>query len=81
MGERVVVRRRRDLPPDAPAGEPRHTDVLGHVVEIDDDGVTLRTRHGDVVHVPADVIALGKRVPPPPAPRTRRHREDDRPDA
>ncbi|WP_034622914.1 hypothetical protein [Cellulomonas sp. URHE0023] len=68
-GVRVVVRRRRDDLPDAPAvGEPRHTDVLGDVLAVDDGGVLVRTRRGDVL-VPAADIVLTKLVPPPPAPR------------
>ena len=71
-GVRVVVRRRRDDLPDAPAAdEPRHTDVLGEVLAVDDDGVLVRTRRGDV-QVPAADIVLTKLVPPPPAPRHRR---------
>lgn len=68
-GERVVVRRRR---PDEPGvGEPRLTDVLGEVLRCDDDGLTVRTRAGDV-DVPAADVFLAKRVPPPPPRRDRR---------
>lgn len=76
-GTRVVVRRRRDdLPPGTPTGtlhggEPPFTDVLGEVVAVDDGGVTVRTRRGDV-HVPATDVLRAKVVPPPPAPRARR---------
>lgn len=67
-GERVVVRRRRD---DDPApGEPRLTDVLGDVLRCDDDGLTVRTRGGDV-DVPGADVVLTKRVPPPPPRRPR----------
>lgn len=67
-GERVVVRRVRD---DDPApGEPRLTDVLGDVLRCDDDGLTVRTRGGDV-YVPGGDVVLAKRVPPPPPRRTR----------
>ena len=60
-GVRVVVRRLRD---DSPGpGEPRYTDVLGDLLAVDDDGVLVRTRRGEV-HVPADAIALTKVVPP-----------------
>jgi len=74
-GVRVVVRRRRDdVPDDAPparaGGEPRFTDVLGDVVAVDDDGLVVRTRHGDV-HVPASSITLAKTVPPAPPRRGR----------
>jgi len=68
-GARVVVRRRRD---DAPApGEPPYTDVLGDVLAVDDTGLLVRTRRGDV-RVPAADVVLAKTVPPPPA-RRRRH--------
>ena len=71
-GVRVVVRRLRDdLPVTPDPFEPRHTDVLGEVLEVDDDGVLVRTRRGDV-QVPAADIVLTKLVPPPPAPRHRR---------
>lgn len=74
-GVRVVVRRRRaDVPDDSPpasaGGEPRHTDVLGDVLAVDDDGVLVRTRHGDV-HVPGAQIVLAKTVPPAPERRRR----------
>ncbi|WP_421740591.1 hypothetical protein [Cellulomonas sp.] len=72
-GVRVVVRRLRD---DLPAthtelpGErvPRHTDVLGDLLAVDDDGVLVRTRRGDV-RVPAADIVLTKLVPPAPVRR------------
>jgi len=72
----VVVRRLRDdLPapdPDRPEQHvPRHSDVLGDVLAVDDDGVLVRTRRGDV-RVPAADIVLTKLVPPAPADRRRR---------
>jgi len=76
VGTRVVVRRRRDdLAPGAVVGtvrggEPPFTDVLGEVVAVDDDGLTVRTRHGDV-HVPAQDVVRAKVVPPAPPRRTR----------
>jgi len=74
-GTRVVVRRvRDDVPVDeaaAAGGEPRYTDVLGDVVAVDDDGVVVRTRRGDVT-VPAAAIRLTKVVPPAPERRGRR---------
>jgi hypothetical protein len=66
-GQRVVVRRR------LPAGEPQpYTDVLGDLVAVDDDGVTVRTRRAGDVRVPGAEIALGKVVPPAPERRPRR---------
>lgn len=56
VGVRVVVRRRL---PDG-----RYSDVLGDLLASDDDGVTVRTRRGDV-RVSAEEIAIGKIVPPP----------------
>ena len=64
-------RRRDDLPTSPTADEPRHTDVLGEVLAVDDDGVLVRTRRGDV-RVPAADIVLTKLVPPPPVRRHRR---------
>jgi hypothetical protein len=70
-GVRVVVRRVRD---DSPApGEPPYTDVLGDVLAVDDGGLTVRTRRGDV-RVPASDVVLAKTVPPAPEPRARRDR-------
>jgi len=68
VGVRVVVRRLRD---DDPApDEPPFTDVLGDLVAVDDAGVVVRTRRGDV-HVPAADIVLSKQVPPAPTRRPR----------
>jgi hypothetical protein len=67
VGERVVVRYR--LAVDGPG--PRHSDALGELVAVGPEGLTVRTKGGDVV-VPAAAIALGKRVPPPPPPRPAR---------
>ncbi|MBU5424681.1 hypothetical protein KQI48_18570 [Cellulomonas hominis] len=63
----MVVRRR------LPAGEPQpYTDVLGDLVAVDDEGVTVRTRRAGDVRVPGDEIAIGKVVPPAPPRRPRR---------
>lgn len=70
VGDRVVVRYRIER---ARPGGPGHTDALGEVLACGPDGVTVRTRSGDVT-IPAASIAVGKRVPPPPPPRPRRAR-------
>ena len=57
LGVRVVVRRR--LP------EGGYSDVLGELVGSGPEGVTVRSRHGDV-DVHAEEIAIGKIVPPRP---------------
>jgi hypothetical protein len=90
VGERVIVRYR--LAHAAPgtaggaeaAGVSRHgtdagpslTDALGELLAIDDDGVTVRTRRGDIT-VPASAITLGKRVPQPPPRRPGRARRPE----
>ena len=48
--------------------------MLGELLAVDDDGVLVRTRRGDV-RVPAADIVLTKLVPPAPA--DRRHRPTD----
>ncbi len=80
VGERVIVRYRLAEATTGPGGAaeaarvlhagagPSLTDALGELLAIDDDGLTVRTRRGDVA-VPASAITLGKRVPPPPPPR------------
>ncbi len=65
VGTRVMVRRR--IADD----DFRYSDVIGEVVRRDDAGLVLRTRHGEDVAVPADVIATGKVVPPAPVRRAR----------
>lgn len=63
VGERVVVRYRID------DEHYSYSDALGELTRVDDDGVEVVTRRGPV-SVPADRIAIGKKVPPPP-PRRR----------
>ena len=61
-GMRVVVRYRND--------EGSFSDAVGELTRVDDDGVEVATKRGPVAVAAAD-IALGKRVPPAPAPRQR----------
>jgi hypothetical protein len=68
VGARVVVRRRLAEP--APGG-PRLTDVLGVVVQVDDEDVVIDTRHGTVRVAGVDVV-LWKPIPPAPARRSSR---------
>ncbi len=83
VGERVIVRYRLAGAATGASGAnqaarvsrgvgagPSLTDALGELLAVDDDGVTVRTRRGDV-SVPASAITLGKRVPPPPPRRER----------
>jgi hypothetical protein len=68
----VVVRRLRDdLPAQPAADEPRHTDVLGEVLAVDEAGVLVRSRNGDI-RIPAADIVLAKTVPAAPPRRTAR---------
>ena len=62
VGVRVIVRRRLT--------EGGYSDVLGDLLAVDDDGVRVATRRGEV-HVPAAEIALGKLIPPAPPRRGR----------
>jgi len=68
VGVRVVVRRRLD------GGG--YSDVLGELLASGPDGVTVRSRTGDVT-VPAAEIAVGKIVPPPPVRPRRPPRDAD----
>lgn len=56
VGERVVVRYR---------AEDGVHDALGDLLDVRPDGVTVRTRRGDVA-VHARQMITGKRVPPAP---------------
>lgn len=66
VGSRVVVRRWVD---DADDGRVQ-SDVLGYLEDWSEDGVlTVRTRDGERVAVPAADVVAGKTIPPPPEPR------------
>jgi N-acetylglutamate synthase len=60
VGHRVVVRRRL-------AGRPRFTDVLGVLVELDDQRLIVRTEDGAEHTMGLDEIEAAKRIPPRPA--------------
>ncbi|XBH22281.1 hypothetical protein V5R04_03365 [Jonesiaceae bacterium BS-20] len=63
VGQRVVVRKK------LPSGSPHlYTDVKGTVVKTDASGVTLQTQT-ETVTIAALEIAIGKMIPPRPAPR------------
>lgn len=64
LGTRLVVRYRLH------GEEHGATDAVGELVAIDAATCTVATRRGEVVIPIADIVAA-KRVPPPPAPRTR----------
>ncbi|MGK3957012.1 hypothetical protein ACLKOZ_12540 [Arthrobacter sp. R4] len=49
------------------------TDALGHLVDTDDDGCTVRTRQADVV-IPLELVVAAKEVPPAPPRRPARAR-------
>lgn len=68
VGTRVVVRRRLAEPEP---GGPHLTDVLGVVVQVDDEHVVIDTRHGTVRVAGADVV-LWKPIPPAPERRSSR---------
>ncbi|MEF3122275.1 hypothetical protein [Kocuria flava] len=72
-GTRVSVR--RALPDDDVSGLGL-TDALGELVRADEDGVTVRTRRGDVVIAARDLRAA-RAVPPPPPRRAPRGRPVD----
>ncbi|MCL2848832.1 MAG: hypothetical protein FWE61_02150 [Micrococcales bacterium] len=61
VGQRVVVRRRRDDGPGA--GEPQLTDVLGEVLQVSDEGLRVAGVRGPV-WVPAGDVVAAKVVPP-----------------
>jgi ribosomal protein S18 acetylase RimI-like enzyme len=60
VGHRVSVRRRT---PDGP------TDVVGHLVELTDDAMTVLRRSGEVVSFDPRAVTAGKVVPPQPVRR------------
>lgn len=66
VGKRVVIRWRPGLADSEPI-----TDVLGILEQVDAGSVTVRTRDGKLVVIPAGQAVAGKVVPPSPV--RRRH--------
>lgn len=62
VGRRVVVRHR------VPDG--RATDVLGELLSLDADALTVRDRHGTVHRIAQPAVIAAKTIPPAP-PRRR----------
>jgi hypothetical protein len=69
VGHRVVV---RTFVRVSGEGRPQFSDLLGELLRFDDTGVTIATDTGERT-VPADRIVAGKRIPPKPVRRARRH--------
>ncbi|MDO5747302.1 MAG: hypothetical protein Q4P66_06560 [Actinomycetaceae bacterium] len=56
VGERVVVRRRES---------DGLYDAVGELTEVHPGHVCIQTRKG-IIHIPAEKMVTGKKVPPPP---------------
>ncbi|WP_282071524.1 GNAT family N-acetyltransferase [Janibacter hoylei] len=69
-GGRVAVRSRIDPPP---ASGPTLTDTVGELLRLDEETLTVRTRHGDVTLRREHVVA-SRVIPPRPARRGAPHR-------
>ncbi|EKA62811.1 N-acetyltransferase GCN5 [Janibacter hoylei PVAS-1] len=69
-GGRVAVRSRIDPPP---ACGPTLTDTVGELLRLDEETLTVRTRHGDVTLRREHVVA-SRAIPPRPARRGAPHR-------
>lgn len=64
----MVVRRRRD---DNPGPyDPKLTDIIGHVVQITEDNVTLTVNAQEVTIPTSDIVAARHIQARPPSPRT-----------
>ena len=66
VGKRVVIRWR-----PGPGDSKQMTDVLGILEQADAGSLSVRTRDGTLVVIPAARAVAGKVVPPPPARRRR----------
>jgi GNAT superfamily N-acetyltransferase len=69
LGARIVVR--HETGGTGPTGGPEMTDVIGHVLAVDDSSVTLELRDGQTRVVARDSIVTWKLVPPRPVRRRR----------
>ena len=67
VGKRVVIRWR-----PGPADSTQVTDVLGILEQADTEAFAVRTRHGNLVVIPAGRAMAGKVIPPPPVRHRRR---------
>lgn len=72
IGARVVVRWRLDVAARTDVDGPSMTDTVGELVARTDAGVTVATRHGDVV-IARDRIVAAKEIPPKPSRRGAPH--------
>jgi ribosomal protein S18 acetylase RimI-like enzyme len=64
LGHRVVVRRFAGV---GAVGRPQFTDVLGLLISIDDEQLTLRKEDGAEIAIATSEVQAAKRVPPRPA--------------
>lgn len=62
IGRRVVVRRR--LP--GPAARPLYSDVIGHLVDLDEQTLSVRRGNGELVRIARTDVVAAKPVPPAP---------------
>ena len=70
VGHRVVVRRL--LPGEVgPSGGPALTDVIGMLESWEGAELVVRRSDDTLVRIPAELVVVAKRVPPPPARRPR----------
>ena len=70
VGSRVVVRHRLDAPD--PLSGATLTDVVGQLIDADEDGFVVLTREGEV-RVPRSLVTASKEIPPRPSRRGAPH--------
>jgi len=69
VGARIVVR--HETGGTGPSGGPEMTDVIGHVLAVDEASVTIEQRDGRTRQVPLATVTSWKRVPDRPVRRRR----------